>query len=119
MFDWDDYLGLAERLAQDSGDEPALRSAISRAYYSAYHAAARFVRERGLLVGSHSHLAVWRAVAEQAGGAGSRLGVLGHRLKESRIEADYRTPFRGDPHKRARAAIIDARIIVEGLQSRS
>ena len=29
-FDWDDFLSLAERLADDRGDEAAQRTAISR-----------------------------------------------------------------------------------------
>ena len=47
-FDWDDYLRLAERLAEDAsktGEEEAhLRSAVSRAYYAAFHKAEAHLR---------------------------------------------------------------------------
>ncbi len=44
MFVWTDYLVLAERLAARDADEAALRTAISRAYYAAYHRASTYVR---------------------------------------------------------------------------
>ncbi|MHC9544959.1 MAG: hypothetical protein AB9903_36050 [Vulcanimicrobiota bacterium] len=51
FFDWKEYLILAEYLAekhQDLNEEAALRSSISRAYYSAYCRAIRY---------AHTHLA--------------------------------------------------------------
>lgn len=39
MFDGSAYLDLSERLARQVGDEAAERSASSRAYYAAFHAA--------------------------------------------------------------------------------
>lgn len=36
-FDWDNFLTLARELSLDVGDESKLRTAISRAYYSAHH----------------------------------------------------------------------------------
>ena len=38
MFEWEDFLELAESLAADSSNEAAARSAISRAYYATFHA---------------------------------------------------------------------------------
>lgn len=49
VFDWSADLDLAERLAHDGDDEAAQRAAISRAYYAAHHAAARFVRDHNLV----------------------------------------------------------------------
>ena len=57
-FDWTGFLTLAERLATDTGDEAAQRTAISRAYYAAYHAAASFVRAQGILTIGHTRLTV-------------------------------------------------------------
>lgn len=58
MFRWLDFLTLGERLSLTADDEAALRTAISRAYYAAYHEAAAFVRSEGLLRRQHSHQAV-------------------------------------------------------------
>ncbi|MDP9364247.1 MAG: hypothetical protein M3Q10_08485 [Chloroflexota bacterium] len=58
MFDWDEFLALAERLNVQGADEATQRTIISRAYYAAYHAASTFVRAEGLLRVSHSHATV-------------------------------------------------------------
>ena len=41
MFDWADYLRLAQELAQ-RGEESCKRSAVSRAYYSVFNLARRW-----------------------------------------------------------------------------
>ena len=61
VFDWRDYLHLAERLSARQSDEAAHRTAISRAYYAAYHVAAAYARRTGLLLGRHTHERVWEA----------------------------------------------------------
>ena len=50
-FDWVDFLTLADALVHDPNspgpEEASLRSAISRAYYAAFHVARNFGRDRG------------------------------------------------------------------------
>ena len=45
-FDWNGYLELAETLTKVEANESALRTAISRAYYSAYNQAFEYVTEQ-------------------------------------------------------------------------
>ena len=113
-FDWSDYLPLAERLAADN-DEAARRSAISRAYYAAYHAAARYVRARQLLVDNHTHQTVWRVLAGDADPARQHAGVSGQRLHYLRTEADYRQPFPGDIAAKTAGALADARQLIADI----
>lgn len=61
-FDWQHYLDLAKELltkpAGSSNVEARLRSAISRAYYTAYHIAQDYLKKRGPYTaetGTYSH----------------------------------------------------------------
>lgn len=92
-FGWPDYLDLAKRLSAQTGDEAALRSAISRAYYAAYGMAhGRLVQHRCLLSGSNLHRQVWRAYQGSDDGACRRVGALGFLLCDRRNAADYSNP---------------------------
>ena len=115
MFDWGDYLALAERLAAETDNEAAQRTAISRAYYAAYHAAAAFVRDKGMLETGHSHRAVWAAFVADGDRARVRVGWKGHLLKLTRLDADYRRPLSGDLATLTKQAIADARDVIETL----
>ena len=109
-------MALAERLLAGSADEADRRTAISRAYYAAYHAAAAFVRARGLLVSGQTHTKVWQALVTDASPDRTDVGVRGAQLKWVREQADYRTPFPGNLDNESRAAIIEARAILAALQ---
>ena len=59
--DWNNYLTLADELAKRTDNEAALRSAISRAYYAAFHAVRSYLQSyQGLTEnpGEGSHQAV-------------------------------------------------------------
>jgi hypothetical protein len=92
MFDWSGFLELAERLAREE-DEASQRSAISRAYYGAFHLARRHLeRSRkgafSLPPTGDKHMAVWREL--QAGRGSERsAGFAGDRLRQLRNKADY------------------------------
>jgi uncharacterized protein (UPF0332 family) len=116
VFAWDDFLVLADRLADETDDEASQRTAISRAYYAAYHAAAAFVRAQRLLSDSHTYRRVWDAFARMADSDGAIVGALGDRLRQRRQLADYRTPYPGDVAWDAGAAKSEARIIVDLLR---
>lgn len=113
-FAWRDLLSVAERLAAD-GDEASSRSAIGRAYYAAYHAAARYVRQAGLLEVGHSHRTVWAVLTDQSDAERSDLGLRGAALKRRRTEADYRLPFPGNVSEQAGLAIQEGKALVQAI----
>jgi hypothetical protein len=116
VFDWEEYLALAALLAADTGNEASLRTAISRAYYAAYHAAATYVRTEGLLRRRHTHQRVWNALAEGPDPERSDAGRRGDLLRRVRLDADYSNPFPEDLVKQARDAVPQARSIIELLR---
>ena len=85
MFDWPDYLALASKLT--GGDEASQRTAISRAYYAAFHAARRHVQHAhpDVRLPRHGgvHDEVWRAL--EGGSREERSAAFsGRRLKDKR-----------------------------------
>lgn len=115
MFPWEGYLHLANHLATADFGEAGFRSAISRAYYAAYHAAAVFVRETGILVSGHTHRRVWQSLALEPDAERADIGTRGLQLKWLREQADYRAPFLGNLGEDARAAVLEAAALVEAL----
>lgn len=116
-FDWTAYLDLAEQLAakppepkppsepqketsetRHSGSsdqqrpptEAALRTAVSRAYYAAFHVARTYLDGQGRLQDSkhESHTTVWNSFS-QGGRLEGRIKVDGFRLLNARKGADY------------------------------
>jgi len=62
-FDWLDYLTLAKELAERRDEEAAMRCAVSRAYYAAFHIAANHRATRHAVpTRGGSHQSVWRAL---------------------------------------------------------
>lgn len=102
MFDWGNYLKVAQELSTKN-EEEYKRSAVSRAYYSAFCNARNFVIEylnkKGYPFDSKEnvHLATWNAYQWTLGKQKGELGkmateiyALGDRLKKSRHEVDYK-----------------------------
>lgn len=115
MFDWAEFLMLAERLAERGADEATLRTAISRAYYAAYHRASAYVRANALVPARArlTHQRVWEAFALVNDPRHAEVAVRGDRLRRLRTSADYHNPFPGDPSKMASAATREARTVVK------
>jgi hypothetical protein len=118
-FAWDDYLTLAKRLALPArGDatEAELRSAISRAYYAAYHAASSYVRAQALVSPAErlTHTKVWDVLARDPATERAEVGQRGDVLRRVRVSADYRNPFPDtDIVARVAAALVEAdRLVV-------
>lgn len=91
-FAWGAFLRLAVELVQRPGDAGAQRSAISRAYYAAFHeASAHAVRQGvGLTFTGRDHALVWDWFVRD--GADPRLywiGEAGRLLRRARRHADY------------------------------
>jgi uncharacterized protein (UPF0332 family) len=91
MFAWADYLSLAQALAQ-SKDEASQRTAISRAYYAAFHVARRHVAQTHPEVTLPRHGAVHDVVwtTLERGAREERAAAHGgKRLRQKRTLADY------------------------------
>jgi len=114
VFDWDDYLTLARRLASEP-DEASRRSAISRAYYAAYHAAASYVRAKRLVPASRSlsHRLVWAIFATDPDPDRADVGARGRDLQQVRNLADYGASFPGNLERRTRGAIVRSQTLLD------
>jgi uncharacterized protein (UPF0332 family) len=97
-FDWSSYLAFANELKTRT-EEPALRSAVSRAYYSAFNTAEAFLKKADIEVSSDpsepSHNKVWRAF-RQRGRDWDAVYNWGDALKRKRVIADYRNSYETD-----------------------
>jgi hypothetical protein len=91
VFDWWDFLALAETLAD--GDEASRRTAVSRAYYAAFGSALAWQEGwRGFAAPQDGtvHQELWKAF--DAGSDDERhVSELGNRLRRRRNDADYTT----------------------------
>lgn len=94
-FNWDDYLFLAQDLAAPSNlpnQEARLRSAISRAYYSAFCKARNFLRDEQRVqiptTGEAHHL-VWLHFKNRRDTVYKKIGENLRRLLNDRRCADY------------------------------
>lgn len=96
MFDWLRFLLLAERLTTNA-DEEALRTAISRAYYAAFHVAYAYVLRVDRYPGRTRlrHVEVWGAFVDAPVVAGMSIEVRGTKLMQDRHSADYAARFPG------------------------
>lgn len=133
-FRWEAYLDLAQQLATapvappappegEAGEqasppaappdlsEARLRTAVSRAYYSAYHLAREYVERKNLAsVGKQdAHTSVWRALGAPGGNPRPRqeraISATGFTLLKARKDADYeidRPPSAPPPTPEAR-----------------
>ena len=91
-FDWSAYRTVAETLNHES-DEASQRSAISRAYYCAYHQAQAHLSEHHKYRVSESkpaHDQVWREFSRK-GLSYREVWNKGDKLKKLRVDADYRS----------------------------
>lgn len=93
MFDWQKYLELAQALAGHPDDEASWRSATSRAYYAAYHRARSRLPEGilGRMRDGQSHAEVWDFFRNASEKIPRSIGINGDRLKQMRVNADYRS----------------------------
>lgn len=113
MFDWSAYLDLSDRLARRIGDEAAERSAISRAYYAAFHAARDLLDRRSPTVprDGSAHAVVRDRIAAQSPAAGQDL----RRLHGWRKNADYDDECPFVTASQATTAVALARRLVQEI----
>lgn len=81
-----------QQLLAGSADESAHRTAISRAYYSAYHAVNDHLKANNVVTDPQraSHERVWSVYIKSSQPACKQIGNVGFRLRNARVEADYK-----------------------------
>jgi uncharacterized protein (UPF0332 family) len=114
--DWAGFLELARKLATSDGDAE-LRSALSRAYYSAYQDARKYRAEKDLSFvisrrDPEPHANVWNWYSTLPGKV-AQVSTLGFGLRSKRNKADYEvyTPFEFLKHEVGDALTKAARIL--------
>jgi uncharacterized protein (UPF0332 family) len=125
-FDWADFLALAQALQSNpevpGPQEAALRSAVSRAYYAAFHLAGEVARSEGWVPkgSGDDHKGLQRDLIH--GPRSTRLhksiATKLDRLYDHRRKADYSDTMR-NPAFLAQAALQDAARILEELRALS
>jgi uncharacterized protein (UPF0332 family) len=89
LFDWNEYLKLAGILSANA-DEASQRTATSRAYYAAFHAATLHAKQNGYAERSHGRL--WKMYSSDADINARRVSALENQMKKAREDADYVSP---------------------------
>src|SRR5262245_21874293 len=84
-----DFISLAGRLAA-SRDEAALRTAVSRAYYGAFHLAIAFLAEIDCPVSTNDHAEPVRRLSNSGNENAITAGRMLNDLQGARIRADYK-----------------------------
>lgn len=113
-FDWTKFLALAEILSQRPDDEAAARSAVSRAYYAAFHVARDEIdpnRDRAARRGSdHGR------VAELVGRMDLEAALQLRRLRNQRNAADYDAEWVEDSVEEVQFALDRARRVIDRIR---
>lgn len=116
-FTWVHFLDLASELAV-RGDEASQRSAISRAYYAAFHGARGYVRSKfpdvRLSRGGDEHFHVWDCLKKGSRRQEVAVGTYGKRLYDARRRADYDLEGLNFPRS-TRDALSGAKSILNAL----
>jgi len=96
MFDWSEYLSLAEELVEKSSlaasEESRLRSAMSRAYYSAFCTARNHLRDQeghAIPTDGKVHSYVLDEFMNSTDKTWNRIGIRLDQLRIDRNKADY------------------------------
>lgn len=101
-FDWSEYLRFAEHLTEGDGTPPAreaqLRSAVSRAYYAAFHLSLNHLRDhQQVQVPEKGNIHRWviEQFTDSVDAAHRVVGANLDRLRDHRNEADYEDLMEG------------------------
>jgi uncharacterized protein (UPF0332 family) len=116
-FAWEAFLALAEDLQNSRSDEAAMRSAVSRAYYAAYHLSLAFLEQNSIAITSmaNQHQAVWHEFQRGPDKNWKTVCRIGNNLKLRRVDADYLQKQKNWVQE-ARAAIAEAKNLQHWLQ---
>lgn len=123
-FDWFGYLTLAEHMMNNHDSYPdeepfreaVYRSIVSRAYYSVYCMARNYVRDvdRREFSGS-AHQELQNYLIRHPEKIRKKLGSQLKNLHEHRLKVDYEDDLHELAINKAKRAIAEAKIIVQGL----
>lgn len=117
-FDWNDFLTLAEELAnRPSADAAAMRTAISRAYYSVFNTAfARAASTGGPYSNNQGrHQWCWSKFQSNRDVFCRQLGINGDRMKQRRVRVDYQNADIQRLEEQMRRQIREARQLRQDL----
>lgn len=89
MWDWNEYLRLAEKLATPQASQAELRCATSRAYYAALHAALSLLEENNQNIRTQSRLHETVHNLLKGKGFNAWVSVRFDTIKRNRILANY------------------------------
>jgi uncharacterized protein (UPF0332 family) len=108
-FDWNGYLTLAKKLAADTGDDSALRSAVSRSYYCIFNLAMLKAKANQYTTkdDASSHDQLWSLYGRNTDKDCEQVSLIGARMKRRRVKADYK-PFFDNLKDEVDDAIEDA-----------
>jgi len=125
-FEWQHFLELAQDLVNSHGDgtdgdadpetrEAALRTAVSRAYYAAYHAVREYVSAtgRGDPPRGDSHTWVWNQLDPRQRRQEGQMKREGFKLLKTRKSADYDLDSVGNWTKQAKFDVDTSRTILK------
>lgn len=126
IFDWEDYLTLAEALQKNPNtpgpSEASLRAATSRAYYAAFQCALDFARTEGFQpsYSGSDHWDVRRHFRnDKSNRIRRKISVELGRMYDNRRQADYNKKLSTSPNTLAYLTIGMARSVIEKLKSLS
>lgn len=117
-FTWEEFSDVAEWLPEERSDEASRRTAINRAYYAAYHAAAAYVRAEEPAPASQQlrHDQVWRLIRDSKRPKCGIIAQLSFNLRDARVKADYKNPYPGNLDRETNDAIAFCASIVSLLR---
>jgi glycerol-3-phosphate O-acyltransferase len=117
VFEWVDFLDLAEELAARPDDEAAARTAVSRAYYAAFHTGRDYLDRAEIPLDRvrNAHVQVQRELRKQSAQMGQDLELL-HFWRKN---ADYDTQQFSNVNEQARSAVTLARETIDAIKALS
>lgn len=119
MFDWANFLKLAEKLVEQT-DQAALRSAVSRAYYASYHRALGKLLDEGQMhridpTQPGKHKVIWDLYRDSVDDKRRQVGIKGDRLRKDRTNADYNNTFEANVPM-ARQCVNSAKFLCQSIE---
>lgn len=114
-----EFLNLARLLATGTPTAAKLRTATSRAYYSAYHVGAEFLERMGCTIstGPSGHGDVWKRLQQSGDEELKMVGSQLANLHSSRITADYKlNEGRAENQTNVHGHIRQAERIIETIE---
>lgn len=122
-FDWREYEKAAQWIYDNAtvsncSEEACYRTAISRAYYAAFHGVMDYAVERENFPkkkGGDDHTGLLRHFKKYGTGPRRIIYIALDRLHDNRLQADYDNELTGDPRKTSESSLIEAKKVFDAL----